>query len=338
MNSEIIDMHIHFGAPKDEASGCYWSKEFEQTAAYYAMLLMTKSLFKKVNIKRVKKQLLGVINGSKQVQKSVLLTMDQVYDENGAVHPEWTHLHVPNRYLASLSKENERVLFGGSVHPYRNDWEDELDFCLENKAVLCKWIASSQVIDPEHQKCQPIFKKLADHKLPLLYHAGPEYSIPTSKKSDNKFNNPKYIREALKLGVIVIIAHCALPYFYLLDKPDYYDDWHDFLKIMDEAEKEGWHLYADLSAVTGPLRLPFIDDIIKHVPAKRLLLGSDYPVPITGLSYHKRINIFAWIKYMIKLISIKNPLDKNFEIIKGMGFDKQIFTNASQLFSSIEYP
>jgi len=33
-------MHIHFGAPEDVQSGCYWSKEFEKTAAYLAMLLL----------------------------------------------------------------------------------------------------------------------------------------------------------------------------------------------------------------------------------------------------------------------------------------------------------
>ena len=338
MDSEVIDMHIHFGAPKDEESGCYWSKEFEKTAAYYAMLLMTKSLFKKVDIQRVKNHLLNKINGSKYVQKGVFLAMDQVYDESGTLQPRRTHLHVPNQYLANLVKENERVLFGASVHPYRNDWEEELDFCLNNKAVLCKWIPSSQMINPEHTRCTPFYQKLAAHKLPLLCHCGPEYTIPTSDKTYNKFNNPKYLRKALEQGVSVIVAHCALPYFYLLDKPSYYDDWRDFLKLVQESEIKGWHLYADLSAISGPLRLPFIDDIIKNVPAKRLLFGSDYPVPLSGLSYHKPTSVLAWLKFISKIISIKNPLDKNYEIISGMGFDQQVFTNASQLFSSIRFP
>ncbi len=338
MNPDIIDMHIHFGAPKDAASGCYWSKEFEKTAAYFAMLLMTKSLFKKVDIDRVKNHLLSMINGSKLVQKGVFLAMDQVYDESGKVHPRRTHLHVPNRYIAKLARENERVLFGASVHPYRADWEEELDFCLENRAVLCKWIPSSQLIDPEHAKCKPFYQKLATHKLPLLCHTGPEYAIPTSDKSYNKFNNPRYLRKALEQGVCVIAAHCALPYFYLLDKPSYYDDWHDFLKLMQESEQQGWELYADLSALSGPLRLPFIDDIIKNVPAKRLLFGSDYPVPLSGLSYHKPISLSRWLKFIFRLISIKNPFDKNYNIIAGMGFDNHVFTNASQLFLAINYP
>jgi len=183
MNGEIIDIHVHFGAPRDEESGCYWSEEFEKGVAFFAMRLVTNSLFGKINIQRVKKHMLGVINGSKFVHKSVLLAMDQVYDESGNVCKEKTHLHVPNSYLTSLAKENNRILFGASIHPYRPDWEKELHYCHENKAVLCKWIPSSLEIDPMHPKCLPFYKKLAEKKLPLLCHVGPEGAIPPFDKS-----------------------------------------------------------------------------------------------------------------------------------------------------------
>ena len=76
MSNETIDVHIHFGAPKDEESGCFWSEEFTKSVAYFAMLLITNSLFKKVNIKRVRKHLLKVINKSKYTDKSVVLAFD----------------------------------------------------------------------------------------------------------------------------------------------------------------------------------------------------------------------------------------------------------------------
>jgi hypothetical protein len=28
MSGQIIDVHVHFGAPNDEESGCFWSEEF----------------------------------------------------------------------------------------------------------------------------------------------------------------------------------------------------------------------------------------------------------------------------------------------------------------------
>jgi len=339
MNNEIFDVHIHFGAPKDEQSGCYWSEEFTKTAAYYAMLLLTKSLFKKVDIKRVKKNILKTVNKSKYVTKSVLLAMDETYDENGNVHQEWTHLCVPNTYIVSLAQENERVLFGASVHPYRNDWAEELDFCLENKAVLCKWIPSSQMINPAHNKCKPFYKKLADHQLPLLCHAGPEYAIPTSDADYNEFNNPKYLRKALDLGVTVIIAHCAMPYWGLLDV-DYQDDFKEFLKLFEEADKNNWNLYADLSAICSPFRIGYIEEILKKsdtIPHQKLVFGSDYPIPLSELSYNKSVNFFSWLRFIFKVMLMKNPLDKNYLLIKEMGFDDCVFTNARELFSSIQY-
>ncbi|MBN1348262.1 amidohydrolase family protein [candidate division KSB1 bacterium] len=336
MANEIIDMHIHFGAPRDEQSGCYWSEKFEKTAAYWAMLLLTKSLFKKVDINRVRKNLLDAVNGSKYVHKGVFLAMDQVYDENGGVHPEQTHLHVPNHYLADLAQQNPRVFWGASVHPYRNDWESELDYCLENKAVLCKLIPSSQMFKPDHPKCTRLYQKLAEHNLPLLCHAGPEYAIPTSDETYNTYNNPKYLRTALDNGVTVIIAHCALPYFWVFDT-DYHDDYEDFLSLFDDAESHGWNLYADLSAFCTPSRAPYIDEIKRRIPANRLLFGSDYPVPLFELSYNKSKNFFSWLRFIIKIAFTKNPLDKNYKLIEGMKFDNSVFTNASRLFELIRY-
>ncbi len=59
----------------------------------------------------------------------------------------WTNLYVKNSTVAGLAAGNSRILFGASVHPYRMDWEDELDYCLANKAVLCKWLPSAQCIE-----------------------------------------------------------------------------------------------------------------------------------------------------------------------------------------------
>lgn len=337
MENNVIDVHVHFGAPDDEESGCYWSNEFKKTAAYYLMLFITHSLFKKMDIKRVLKLLSKAIDGSKKVDKSVLLAMDEVYDESGAVHKEWTHLYVPNSYIVKLASENERILFGASVHPYRQDWSDELDYCLENKAVLCKWIPSSQMINPDDDKCLPFYQKLADHNLPLLCHTGPEYAIPTSDKKYNKYNNPKYLKKALDEGVTIIIAHCALPYFGFLDV-DYQDDLADFYKLFNEAEQRNWKLYADLSAIAAPLRAPYIEIVKKTIPHEKLLFGSDYPIPASELSYTKSKNIFKWLKFFWNAIQIRNPLDKNYKIINNMGFDECIFTNSADLFSLIKYP
>jgi len=337
MDREVIDIHVHFGAPKDPESGCFWSEEFTETAAYYAMLLLTKSLFKKVNIQSIKKHILGVINGSKFVNKCVLLAMDQVYDESGNPRQEKTHLYVPNSYVANLAKDNERILFGASVHPFRNDWSEELDRCLENKAVVCKWIPSSQMINPAHNNHLPFYKKLADHNLPLLCHAGPEYAIPTSFKFYNAFNNPEYLKMPLDQGVSLVIAHCSMPYFGLLDNPTYESSFLNFIKLANEADVKGWNLYADLSAICIPSREEYVRKALDNIPPKRLVYGSDYPVPLTEFCYNKGKSFWGRLAFIIKIALMENPLDKNYHLIKEMGFEEEVFTKASELFSKLVY-
>ena len=192
------------------------------------------------------------------------------------------------------------------------------------------------MINPSHPKCIPFFNKLAEHQLPLLCHAGPEYAIPTSDKKYNEYNNPKYLRTPLEHGATVIIAHCALPYFWFLDS-DYQDDFNEFLKLFKDAEKNKWNLYADLSAICTPFRSPYIKKIKDHIPPERLFFGSDYPIPLSELSYNKNKNFFSWLKFVLKVASMENPLDKNYLLIKEMGFDEKIFTNASLLFTNIKY-
>jgi uncharacterized protein len=330
----IIDIHVHFGAPSNPYNKCYWSKKFESQPAYLFLKLTSGSLFKKLTYPDIEKKLINAVTGSEEVDNCVLLAMDKVYDLKGKEHDELTHLYVPNSFIADLSKKYDRILFGASVHPYRNDWKEELEYCIQNGAVLCKWIPSSQQINLTNERCFPVYDFLAEHNLPLLVHSGPEYSIPTSDERYIEYNNPRYLRHALERGVTVIVAHCALPYFGELDTK-YLDDMDEFYKLFDESKDKPWKLYSDLSALAEPLRNIYVPEIQKRIPQNRLLFGSDYPLPASELSYKRNKNIFKWIRAAFNAFSIKNPIDKNYYVIKKMGFDKKIFTNAAELFDQI---
>jgi len=340
LSDPVIDIHVHFGAPEDQVSGCYWSEEFESGVAFFAFRLVTSSLFRKIDIGYIKKHLLKVINAAKHVDKCVLLALDQVYDENGKVYDQngeerRTHLHVPNSYLAKLARQHDRILFGASVHPYRLDWKDELQYCLDNKAVLCKWIPSSQQIDLTNSKCLPFYEKLAEYKLPLLCHVGPEGAIPPFDKPSQELNNPRLLRNALDAGVTVIAAHAALP---LLPPPLESDKpYQELVALFREAESNGWKLFADLSAINLGPRGMYVEKLKKDIPPERLIFGSDYPIPILDTSQKPNFSIGHWLKHFFQTILIKNPLDKNFSLIENMDFDECIFTNASKLFEKIRY-
>lgn len=332
---EIIDIHVHFGAPKNNKNECFWSKKFEQQPAYWFMKITSGSLFKKLTYDSVYSQLMKAISKAEDVDKVVLLAMDRVYNEDGEPCNEETHLYVPNSFVIDLAKNNEKILTGASVHPYRTDWQKELEYCWKAGAKLIKWIPSSQQIDPANNKCIPFYEKLIEYELPLLVHSGPEYAIPTSNGEYEKKNNPKYLRKALDMGVKIIIAHCALPFWGEADK-DYLDDMDDFFKLFEELKNKNWKLYADMSALTTPLRSQYIPKVKEKIPHDRLLFGSDYPIPASELSYKGTKNIIYWLKLFYSALKEKNPLDKNYKLIKQMKFNDEVFTNPYKLFSEIK--
>ncbi len=329
MGREVIDVHVHFGAPGDRASGCYWSRAFEAGPTHFAVRLLTKSLFRRISIDLARRNLLHILDGSRLVAKVVVLAMDEVYDAGRAVHLDRTHLYVRNSIVAAMARDNPRILFGASVHPLRPDWEHELDACLEAKAVLCKWIPSSQQIDPASPACIPFYRKLVRSRLPLLCHVGAEGAIPPFDRRSQNLNRPSLLRNALEAGVTVIAAHAALPLLpWPLQSRVFY---RELVDLFAESERRGWSLYTDLAAVNLGPRPTLIDRIKSDIPGDRLVLGSDYPIPILSLSQRARMGLRQRVRDYSETARVKNPLDKNCLLIRNLGFDEGLFTRASDI-------
>ena len=72
---DIIDIHIHFGAPASPDGGCWWSERFTRTFAYFAMRAVTGTLLKKIDYGRVKTHLFKKLRRSKLVDKAVFLAL-----------------------------------------------------------------------------------------------------------------------------------------------------------------------------------------------------------------------------------------------------------------------
>jgi uncharacterized protein len=334
MPKEIIDMHIHFGAPSDpnDPNGCYWSKAFEETITYFALRVITNNLFGTITIDKIKGQMIGIVNSSKTVQKGLFLALDQVYDKDGTARKDQTNLYTANNYIAKLAAENPRILFGASVNPYRKDWEAELDFCVKNNAMLLKWLPSAQKIDPSDPSLIPFFKKLAGYNLPLLCHSGPEYSIPPFDKELQKLNHPALLRNALDAGVTVIVAHLALPLFIIDDK----ECIDELIPLFKEADTKGWKLYSDISAMLFTNRSMVYQQYHNQIPQKRLVMGSDYPIPMSDIIVTNSSSLWKRMQAFFSSLFTKNLLDKNLEALKAMGFEDDVFTRASELFDKIK--
>lgn len=314
----IVDIHMHIGAPYREDGKAYWSSKFENTAAFFAMKAMIGHLFQPITEEKIVSHLENIINSSTEVEKVVLLALDEVYDENGNLRKDLTNLFVSNDLIKEFSSSNDRILKGYSIHPYRKDAIELLEKAKEEGASLIKLIPSSQMFNPASEILVKYWKKIAELRLPVLIHTGPEYAIPTSDKKFNEYNDPKYLVSALDEGVIIIAAHCATPYFWVFDAP-YEKHFSNLIELFNEREKRGWNLYADVSALATPTRIPYIKKILNNFPAERLFFGSDYPIPISTLGYEIKDKP-------------SNPLDLYVKLLKTAGFPENVFHNWSTLF------
>jgi len=294
-NYRIIDNHVHIAGKGDVyKDDLYWSKKFENGIGFQALKILKGWTFKRVGDQHMVNELLKQAGKLKHVDHIVVLAFDNVYDVDGTYRGPHQHnknqslstIYVSNKFVSKLCEENPSLLFGASVHPFRNDAEEELERYEEN-AVLCKWIPSSQLIDmsPDNilaqEKLFSFYKKLVEINLPLLFHTGVETSIPAPVKDYEQFNSPKYIETALDLGVTVILAHCGCSYFDVI-QDNVVEEVIELFKKQEHQNKE-WKLYTDISAVFSPFRKSkVIDKIFHNIPASKLIYGSDFPNPAKG--------------------------------------------------------
>jgi predicted TIM-barrel fold metal-dependent hydrolase len=293
---KVIDNHVHIAGPGDKyPNDLYWSKKFKKGVGYKGLKILKGWIFKRVDDRLMIDELLKQAEQSKQVDYVLALAFDNVYKVDGTYcgpgqktqDEVLSTLYVSNAFVKeTLCPQNRKILPGISVHPFRDDAAAELEK-YKDTAVLCKWMASAQQIDFSDPKGEPkllkFYEKLAEIKLPLLFHTGVETSIPASKPGFDTFNSPIFIEKALDAGVTVILAHCGCSYFdILLPQDNVVQEVIRLFKKM-QGEKKDWNLYADISALFSPFRKrKILDDIFKHIPASRLIYGSDFPNPAKG--------------------------------------------------------
>ena len=311
---KTIDMHVHVGLLGDKwPKWGRFSSWYRQQLVYKTFLLFARLEEDKVCDTLLHETTIEAINTS-GLDHVVCLALDPVFDNSGNRREDASHVWVANEYVTKLRKEiGSKVLFGASVHPYDPDFESRIKKCVDDGAVLIKWLPSAQQINLADTRVLNALNILAKVKngnpLPLLLHVGPEYAIPSSDpktasfdylswtgfegfinmfRGKNKFYKPEVdkIREnilrALDNGATIIFAHCGLPYFtsgVLADIFEHSD--FDVVKYYLEQSDKGRYrgnCYADVSAFCTPFRKGYFRDI-SALPSARILYGSDFPTP-----------------------------------------------------------
>ncbi len=244
-------------------------------------------------------RLVETVEAASEIDAAVTLAFDWAYDDEGRRHVEQTHLAVSNDYVAELTRQHDKLLFGASVHPYRKDALTELERCVGAGAVLMKWLPVSQNINMADPRCLPFYEALAHYRLPLLCHTGGELSLPYYPNAA-RYADPALLKPALDLGVTVIAAHCGTR-AHPLDK--------DYLPTFMRMAREYENFYGDTAALCVPTRSYAFKHLLSDdVVQRKLVHGSDWPIvawPPARIGVGRALQLLAnegnWIRRDVQI-------------------------------------
>ena len=211
-----------------------------------------------------------------------ILAFDKYYNPDGSVDLEKTTFYVPNEYVFRLAQDTPDLFLPViSIHPYRPDALEELEKWAQKGAKYVKWLPNAMGIDPSSSRLDSFYKKMKEHRMILLSHAGEEQAVEAAE--DQRLGNPLLLRKPLDFGLRVIIAHGAsLGECADLDRPAKagLSCFDLFLRLMDEKKYNGL-LFGEISAALQFNRMPGpISTLLRRQDLHhRLVNGSDYPLP-----------------------------------------------------------
>lgn len=225
----------------------------------------------------------NLVDGLAPGAKLVLLAFDHTFSEQGRRDLDRSAFHTPNTYAAELAARHPSYFeWAASIHPYRADCIEALEWCIGKGARAVKWLPPAMGIDPASPLCDRFYSAAARLDIPIITHAGQERAVHGA--SAPALGNPLKLRRALDHGVRIVVAHCAtMGEDQDLDRgPDgpWTSSFALFERLMDDARYAG-RLFGDISAVTQVNRAgPHLHRLLQRTDwHTRLLNGSDYPLP-----------------------------------------------------------
>jgi len=318
-----VDMHCHIAGIGAGKSGCFISAGLQKNwrfKQYLRAFGITRRELEEKGDGLAADRISASLAQSKYVSKAVVLALDGVVCKDGKLDPSRTQIYVPNEFVADAVGRHKNLLFGASVNPYRSDALERLEWAEAHGAVLVKWIPSIMNIDPADPKLIPFYRKLIELDLPLLSHAGKEFSFPAV---NDELCDPDKLQLPLKLGVKVIVAHIASTGTYGGERST-----DRLIRLMRVYQ----NVYADISALTQLNRIFSMREALTRPEFKeRLLYGTDYPIINTALVSPWYYGLRLSPKKTIAIYKTKNPWDADVLLKRELGTPADIFERSSRV-------
>lgn len=314
-----LDFHVHIVGTGAGGTGCWlrvgkWHRPLATWMLHH--IGMPSDAFERDFDSLYVERLLAQIRQS-SLGVALILAHDEVYDANGQRMEGAGSFYVPNDHVLRLAEEHPEFLPAVSIHPARPDALVELERCLAAGAVAMKCLPNCHNIDCNDRRFTKFWERMAEAGLPLLAHTGGEHTVPVVRAD---LANPEVLRLPLECGVKVVAAHCATKSG--LTDPEY------FFALIAMFQKYP-NLYGDISAFNVPLRGRHVRQCLKPGIIERMVHGSDYPVPVSG--------IWAWMRGFIswrdwrRTAREANVLERDYQLKRAMGFPSEVFSRGWDL-------
>ena len=320
-----IDVHMHLAGTGCCHSGCWMSPSFRRRHTFQALRLLhgiSNRTLATTADRDWADRLARTVRQS-TVEQGVALGFDGVYDPTGGRFDTGrSQLIVPPSWVFQICRERPELLPGPSINPYREDALTLLAYCIDQGAVLIKWLPAAQGIDPLDARIADFYRLLAASGIPLLIHMGGERTFRTVT---DEFNHVSRLKRPLDAGIKVICAHTATRVLGT-GEPDQTAD----LKALLTAYP---NLYVDNSGLCNPSRFSHLPGLARDEQITgRTLYGSDFPVPSHAIYYLPEL---GW-RQTYRLGRIANPLDRDIAIKRRFGYPDATLTRARQVLANLE--
>lgn len=314
-----LDFHVHIVGTGASGTGCWlrvggWHRPMA-TMMLHGIGMSADSFERNFDALYVEHLLAQVQNSS--LGAAMILAHDEVYDERGQRMAGAGSFYVPNDYVLRLAREHAELLPAVSIHPARPDAMEELERCLADGAVAMKCLPNCHNIDCNDRRFTKFWERMAAARMPLLAHTGGEHTVPVIRP---ELGNPEVLKLPLDCGVTVIAAHCATKSG--LTDPEY------FFALLGMFKRYP-NLYGDVSAFNVPLRGRHVRECLNAGVVERMIHGSDYPVPVSGL--------WAWLRGFVDCATWRssanepNVIERDYQLKVAMGFPAEAFTRGWKL-------
>jgi hypothetical protein len=319
-----VDVHAHLAGVGSGGSGCWLSPAFARRWTFRLLRWMHG-----VSDERMRDTadaewaalLAQRVRGS-GLDAAVALGFDGVYDAAGRLDQARSQMIVPASWVLEVCRRHPELLPGPAVNPHRRDALERLDECIEGGAVLIKWLPAAMGIDPSSPAVLPFYRRMESAGLALLVHSGG--SERTFAEVDPTLKDLALLELPLRQGVPVVVAHSAVPVLLSGDENQ--------VPLLRRMLREHPHLWVDNSGMANLSRFPHLPRLARDAEiVARTLYGSDYPVPTNAFWYLRRLGPAR----VAALERERNPLRRDVETKRALGFPDETLTRASRVLPSL---